>query len=61
VSDDPLAGTLVVRPQKAWKIIDCGKSKGWDLVKEGRLEAIKIGGMTLITTRSIRALLGITV
>jgi hypothetical protein len=58
-SADPLAGKLVVRPKEAWAIIRCGHSKGWDLVREGRLTVIKVGAMTLIHAHSIRELLGI--
>lgn len=59
VPSDPLAGKLVVRPKEAWAIIRCGHSKGWDLVREGRLTVIKVGAMTLIHAHSIRELLGI--
>ena len=58
-SDDPLHGRLAVRPQEAWMIIGCRKTKGWTLVRQGRLEAVRIGGMTVITTRSIRELLNL--
>jgi hypothetical protein len=57
--DDPLAGKLVVRPKEAWAIIGCGHSKGWELVKEGRLKVTKVGAMTLIHAYSIRELLGV--
>jgi hypothetical protein len=59
IPSDPLAGKLVVRPKEAWDIIRCGHSKGWELVKEGRLTAIRVGNMTLIHTHSIRELLGL--
>jgi hypothetical protein len=32
-----------------------GKTKGWELVGRGELEAIKIDGATRITTASIKA------
>lgn len=35
--------------------LDLGKSLVYELMKSGRLEAVKVGSKTLITERSIRA------
>lgn len=60
IADDPLAGKLVVRLNRAFDVIGCGHSKGFQLIKDGRLKVIKIDGMTLVYAASIRALLGLT-
>ncbi|MXO72383.1 helix-turn-helix domain-containing protein [Alteraurantiacibacter buctensis] len=47
---------LAMRPKEAWEMLKIGKTKGWELVARGDLEAFKIDGATRITTASIHAL-----
>lgn len=46
---------LAVSPKACWATLGVGKTKGWELVARGDLEAFKIDGATRITTESIRA------
>lgn len=46
---------LAVTPGEAFAMIGIGKTKGWELVKLGEIEAFKIGAATRITTASVRA------
>jgi hypothetical protein len=57
--DDPLAGKLVVRLSDAFAILGVGSTKGFELIKDGRLRVVKIDKRTLAYTSSIRELLGI--
>ncbi len=45
------------RPREAFQLISCGKSKGYQLIAAGRLDARKLDGMTIITGESIARLL----
>lgn len=47
---------LAIPPKDAWQALGIGKTKGWELVARGDLDAFKIDGATRITTASIRAL-----
>lgn len=40
----------------AAKALGCGRSKLYDLIREGRLETVTIGRRRLVRTESIRAL-----
>lgn len=46
---------LGVKPNAAFEAIGCGKTKGWELVRDGELETFKIGAATRVTTESVRA------
>lgn len=59
VSVDPLAGRLVIRLKDAFRVIGCGPTKGYELIKDGRLKVTRIDHMTLAYTASIRDLLGL--
>lgn len=56
---DPLAGRLVVRLPEAFQLLGIGPTKGYQLVKSGDLQTVRIGRRTLVHAHSIRALLGI--
>lgn len=43
----------------AEKALSIGKTKLYELIAEGRLKTVKIGRRTLVTTDSIRALVGV--
>ena len=43
----------------AARALSLGRTSIYALIKEGRLEAIKLGRRTLITTASIRALIDV--
>lgn len=47
---------LAVSINSAAKALGIGRSSIYSLIKEGRLEAIKIGRRTLLTTTSIKRL-----
>jgi hypothetical protein len=55
---DPFAGKVVMRLKEAFAVIGCGPTKGYDLIKDGRLRVTKIDHMTLAYVSSIRELLG---
>jgi hypothetical protein len=38
--------------------LDCSRTKVYDLKKAGLIEFVDVGGMTRVTTRSIRRLVG---
>lgn len=47
----------LARPKQALQILDVGNTTLWKLVKQGKLEAVKISGrVTLITGESIKRL-----
>jgi|LakMenE01Jun11ns_1017448.scaffolds.fasta_scaffold9531261_2 excisionase family DNA binding protein len=50
---EPLAVTV----RQAGQMIGCSRSTIYSLIGEGRLEALKLGVATRITTESIRALI----
>ena len=44
---------LVVRPKRAWQMLDCGNTRGYELVKAGELESFLDGRSRKITVESI--------
>ena len=44
---------LVVRPKDAWRILQCGNTRGYELVKSGELESFLDGRSRKITVKSI--------
>jgi hypothetical protein len=47
-----------IRPKQAWELLNIGPTKFWALVKEGKLEAVKISkGVTLVSGASIKSLI----
>ena len=44
---------LVVRPKRAWQMLDCGNTRGYELVKAGELESFLDGRSRKITVKSI--------
>jgi hypothetical protein len=44
---------LVVRPKDAWRILQCGNTRGYELVKSGELESFLDGRSRRITVESI--------
>jgi hypothetical protein len=53
--DDPDEAIGVVSPARAQKILDCGPTKLYDLLKAGELESYVDGRARKITLRSIQA------
>jgi len=49
---------LLVRPAAAWKILDCGNTHGYALIRAGELETFLDGKARKITVASIRAYIG---
>jgi hypothetical protein len=47
---------LVVKPKVAWKMLDCGNTRGYELLAAGELESYKEGRSRKISVASIRAL-----
>jgi excisionase family DNA binding protein len=45
-----------LRPSKAAKLLDCGRSKIYDLIHRGEIKVVKIGGMLRIDTRELERL-----
>jgi Helix-turn-helix domain len=48
---------LVVRPNKAMRLLDCRRNYLYDLINTGKLESYREGGSRMITVRSIHALI----
>jgi excisionase family DNA binding protein len=48
---------LAYPPKEAFVAIGCGKTKGYELIAEGKLDARRLGGRTRITAQSIEAYL----
>jgi hypothetical protein len=46
---------LVVAPNTAWRMLDCGVSHGYALLRAGELESFLSGRSRKITVASIRA------
>lgn len=46
---------LLVPPDDGFKVLGVKKTKGWELIKTGQIEAVKIGRSTRITVASIKA------
>ena len=49
----PSTEPLVVRPKRAWHMLDCGNTRGYELVKAGELESFLDGRSRKITVESI--------
>ena len=47
---------ITVKPQVAFTALGVGKTKGWELIARGDLKSLKIDGVTLVTTESVKAL-----
>ena len=47
---------LWVRPKRAIQIIDCGLTKFYELVADGRVETKKLDGMRLVSVASLKKL-----
>jgi hypothetical protein len=47
---------LVVEPKIAWKMLDCGNTRGYELLAAGELESYKEGRSRKVTVASIKAL-----
>ena len=60
-ADLPSTGILplTVRVREACRLTGIGRSKLYLLIKEGHIEVVKVGSMTLITMRSLEVLLGV--
>ncbi|MBU8540003.1 helix-turn-helix domain-containing protein [Falsiroseomonas tokyonensis] len=50
----PIPEPIFVQPKIAAKILNCGMTKLWELVRQGRLDARRMGRRTPITMASIR-------
>ncbi len=62
LSDDRaprLYGTdpLTVRIPEACRLTGIGRSKLYELIAEGRIEIVKVGGMTLVSFESLKRLI----
>ena len=49
---------ICVRVNDAARMIGIGRTKLYELISSGELETVKIGKATLVTTASLRALVG---
>jgi hypothetical protein len=61
LKSDPVVAIepLAVRPRTAGRLLDCGVSKVYQLLKEGKLERVQgVDADTRITVRSIKKLVG---
>ena len=47
-------GPLVVKPKIAWKMLQCGNTRGYELLAAGELESFLDGRSRKITVASIR-------
>jgi hypothetical protein len=56
-NDDPLAGRLNIPQNQAFKIIGVGRNKGFQLIREGHLQTVRLGERSNpVTVASIRRL-----
>lgn len=46
---------LLVRPRKAWRILDCGNTRGYELLADGELDSFVDGRARWITMESIHS------
>ena len=56
-TDNNLSKPLAVSVREFCRLSSLGRSTAFKLINEGRLEVIRIGGRTLVLTRSIDELL----
>jgi len=54
----PSIDRLVVRPKRAFQMLDCGNTHGYELVKAGELESFLDGRSRKITVESIHRYIG---
>jgi excisionase family DNA binding protein len=54
-----LARPLCVRVREACRLTGMGRSKLYMLIKEGHIDVVKVGSMTLIPLRSLEKFLGV--
>jgi hypothetical protein len=47
-------GPLLVPPDAAFQALGIGRTKGWELIRDGRLLARKIGSRTVVEAESVR-------
>lgn len=45
---------LAVKPKVAWRLLDCGNTRGYELIAAGELESYKDGRSRKITVSSIK-------
>ena len=45
---------LVVKPKVAWRMLDCGNTRGYQLIAAGELESYRDGRSRKITVASIK-------
>jgi hypothetical protein len=55
--DDHTDRRLAVRPNRAWRMLDCGPTYGYGLLAAGELESFTLGRSRRITVPSIKALI----
>jgi len=55
------ARPLTVRVREACRLTGIGRSKLYMLIKEGHIDVVKVGTMTLIPMRSLEKFLGVDV
>ncbi len=48
---------IAVRVPQAAKMIGIGRSKLYELINEGAIETVKLGSVTLVTVKSLHALI----
>ena len=53
------ARPLTVRVREACRLTGMGRSKLYVLIKEGHIEVVKVGTMTLIPMKSLEKFLGV--
>jgi excisionase family DNA binding protein len=53
------ARPITVRVREACRLTGMGRSKLYMLMKEGHIEVVKVGSMTLIPLRSLEKFLGV--
>jgi excisionase family DNA binding protein len=58
-ADDSDVRPLCVRVREACRLTGMGRSKLYMLIKEGHIDVVKVGSMTLIPFRSLEKFLGL--
>jgi hypothetical protein len=56
MSTSDLNKPLLVSAPRARKIIDCGNTKFWSLVKDGKIQMAEVGGRRMVVFASLEAL-----
>lgn len=57
----PLDERFALRPARAAEALDCSRPTIYALIRNGDLDAVKVGGCRLVTVESIRRLLDCSV